>query len=110
MTHVSSSTVMEAPIDAVWAQLKNFGNVSRWHPDVSESRIENGGTGQEPGDIRSIKLRDGTPIREKLLAISDESKSYTYSVIEAPLPIRNHSSTVSLFGGARQSNGDYLDC
>ena len=61
-----------------------------------ESRIENGGTGRRPGDIRSIKLRDGTSVREKLLAISDESKSYAYSVIEAPLPIRNHSSTVSL--------------
>jgi NADPH:quinone reductase len=95
-THVSSSTVIEAPVEAVWALLKNFGNVSRWHPDVPESRIENGGTGQKPGDIRSIKLRNGTPIREKLLAISDELKSYTYSVIEAPLPIRNHSSTVSL--------------
>src|SRR6202048_5114646 len=91
LTHVSSSTVIEAPLEAVWALLENFGNVSRWHPDVPESRIENGGGGQKPGDIRSIKLRDGTRVREKLLAISDEAKSYTYSVIEAPLPIRNHS-------------------
>jgi hypothetical protein len=96
MTRVSSSTVIEAPVDAVWALLENFANVSRWHPDVLESRIENGGTGKRPGDVRSIKLRDGTPVREKLLAISDESRNYTYSVIEAPLPIRNHSSTVSL--------------
>jgi hypothetical protein len=96
MTRVSSSTVIEARVDAVWALLENFADVSRWHPDVLESRIENGGTGKRSGDVRSIKLRDGTPVREKLLAISDESKSYTYSVIEAPLPIRNHSSTVSL--------------
>jgi hypothetical protein len=95
-THVSSSTVIEAPVEAVWALLENFGDVSRWHPDVPESRIEDGGAGRKWGDIRSIKLRDGTPIREKLLAISDALKSYTYSVIEAPLPIRNHSSTVSL--------------
>jgi hypothetical protein len=96
LTHVSSSTVIEAPVDAVWALLKNFANVSRWHPDVMESPIENDGTGQTPGDIRSLKLRDGTPVRERLLAISNESMSYTYSVIEAPLPISNHSSAVSI--------------
>jgi quinol monooxygenase YgiN len=98
VTHVSSSTVIEAPINEVWALLKIFANVSRWHPDVSESRIESGGSGQKPGDIRTIKLRDGTPIREMLRSLSDEWKSYTYSVIEAPLPIHNHSSTVSLSG------------
>jgi CPA1 family monovalent cation:H+ antiporter len=96
LTHVSSSTVIEAPVDAVWALLKNFNNVAHWHPDVAESQIEDGGTGRDPGDVRSIRLRDGTPIREKLLAISDEFKVYTYSVIEAPLPIGNHISTVSL--------------
>src|SRR5262249_49312824 len=68
----------------------------QWHPDVSESRIEGGGSGRNPGDVRSIRLRDGTPVREKLLALSGASKSYTYSVIEAPFPIRNHSSTVRL--------------
>jgi hypothetical protein len=95
-TRVSSNTVIGAPVDAVWELLKNFGNISNWHPDVLESRIESGGTGQKPGDIRSIRLRDGTAVREKLLAISDDSKSYTYSVIEAPFPIRNHCSTVTL--------------
>jgi hypothetical protein len=96
LIHVSASAVIDAPVDAVWALLENFGNVSRWHPDVSESRIEGGGSGRNPGDIRSIRLRDGTPVREKLSALSDASKSYTYSVIEAPFPIRNHSSTVRL--------------
>jgi len=96
VTQVSSSTVIEAPLDAVWGLLKNFNNVSRWHPDVLESQIENGGTGRTAGDVRAIKLRDGTPLREKLLAISDESRSYSYSVIESPIPIRDHKSIVSL--------------
>jgi Polyketide cyclase / dehydrase and lipid transport len=96
LTRVSSSTVIEASVDAVWELLKNFGNISNWHPDVREARIESGGTGRKPGDIRSIRLQDGTPVREQLLAISDASKSYTYSVIEAPFPIRNHRSTLSL--------------
>jgi hypothetical protein len=96
LTHVSSSAVIEAPVDAVWVLLENFNNVARWHPDVAESRIENGGTGRDLGDVRLIRLRDGTLVREKLLAMSDEFKAYTYSVIEVPLPIESHISTVSL--------------
>jgi hypothetical protein len=96
LTHVSSSTVIEAPVDAIWALLGNFSNVAHWHPDVAESRIENGGTGRDLGDVRLVRLRDGTFVREKLLAISDEFKAYTYSIIEVPLPIESHISTVSL--------------
>jgi quinol monooxygenase YgiN len=96
LTRVASSAVIEATVDAVWTLLSDFNNVFRWHPDVRKSRIEDGGTGFRPGDVRSITLRDGTAIRERLLAISDESKSYTYSVIESPMPIRDHSSTVTL--------------
>ena len=96
MTHVASSAIIEAPVDAVWALLKDFKNVSRWHPDVRESRMEDGGTGHKPGEVRSITLRNGTAIRERLLAVSDESKSYTYSVIESPMPIREHSSSLTL--------------
>jgi hypothetical protein len=96
LTHVSSSTVIDAPVDAVWALLGNFSNIAHWHPDVAESRIENGGTGRDLGDVRLLKLRDGTLIREKLLAISDEFKAFTYSLIEVPLPIEDYISTVSL--------------
>jgi hypothetical protein len=96
LTQVSSSTVIEASVDAAWALLENFNNVAHWHPDVAESRIENGGTGRDLGDVRLVRLRDGTLIREKLLAISDEFKAYTYSLIEVPLPIESHISTVSL--------------
>jgi NADPH:quinone reductase len=96
LTHVSSSTIIKAPVDAIWALLENFNNVAHWHPDVAESRIENGGTGRDLGDVRLVRLRDGTFIREKLLAISDEFEAYTYALIEAPLPIESHISTVSL--------------
>lgn len=64
-----------------------------WHPDVTDSIIENG-SGREVGAIRAIHLRDGTPLRERLNAISDEDYEYSYSVIESPLPIANHRSTV----------------
>src|SRR5260370_39330018 len=98
--HVSPATVahselIDAPVDELWQLLSDFNNVAVWHPDVVHSRIESG-TGTQAGAVRAIRLRDGTPVREMLLAISSTDHSYTYAVIEAPLPLRNHRSTVKL--------------
>jgi 8-hydroxy-5-deazaflavin:NADPH oxidoreductase len=90
---VASASVIEAPIVALWALVKDFNNVSRWHPDVADSRLESG-TGPGPGAIRQVRLRNGMSIREQLFEISDSEHFYTYSVIESPLPIRDHQSSV----------------
>ena len=39
-------------------------------------------------------MRNGISIRERLLAILPQDRFYTYAVIESPLPIREHESTV----------------
>ena len=44
--------------------------------------------------MRTVRLRNGISIRERLLAISPQDRFYTYAVIESPLPIRDHESTV----------------
>ena len=77
------------------AALERFNNVAQWHPDVTESHLESG-SGREAGSVRSIRLRNGISVRERLLAISPQDRSYRYSVIESPLPIRDHESTVRL--------------
>jgi len=41
-----------------------------------------------------VRLRNGMSIRERLVAISPEGHFYKYSVIESPLPIREHESVV----------------
>jgi hypothetical protein len=91
--HVKHTEIINAPIEALWQLVGDFNNVSQWHPDVVDSRIELG-SGKDAHPIRAIHLRDGTPLKEKLLAISNTDHSYTYSVIESPLPLRNHRSTV----------------
>lgn len=90
---VTSSSVIDAPVAALWSLVNDFSNVARWHPDVAESPLESG-TGRSPGAIRRVRLRNGMWIREQLLDISDREHFYTYSVIESPLPIRHHQSRV----------------
>jgi hypothetical protein len=97
MTEVHASTVIDLPVAGLWQTLRDFGNIARWHPDVAESHLEEGGTANQVGAVRALHLRNGTPVRERLLALSDAEFYYTYSVIESPFPVRNHRSTVRLF-------------
>jgi uncharacterized protein YndB with AHSA1/START domain len=90
---IESSGVIDAPVEQVWTLVSDFNNVDRWHPDVIESRLESG-SGREPGAVRTVHLRNGMSIRERLLAISPGDHFYKYSVIESPLPMREHESTV----------------
>jgi hypothetical protein len=92
---VESSGVIDAPLDNLWQLLSDFNIVAQWRPDVTESHLESG-SGREAGSVRSVRLRNGISIRECLLAISPQDHSYRYSVIESPLPIRDHESTVRL--------------
>ena len=94
---IESSGVINAPVAKIWDLVRDFHNVSRWHPDVAESRIESG-SGREAGAVRAIRLRNGMALREQLRAISSDDHFYKYSVIESPLPIRAHESVVRLAG------------
>jgi mxaD protein len=73
--------------------VSNFDNIEHWHPDVIASPLESG-TGTDAGSVRNLRLRSGMSIREQLLAISPEDHYYKYSVIESPIPIRDHESLV----------------
>ena len=44
--------------------------------------------------VRSITLGDGTVIREKLLAHSDETRSYTYDFQKTPFDVDNYNATI----------------
>jgi NADPH:quinone reductase-like Zn-dependent oxidoreductase len=88
--------VIDAPIDRVWAVLRDFNSHAAWHPAVGPSRIENGEPADQVGCIRSFSLKDGNQIREQLLALSDREYLSTYCILDATLPMRNYVATVQL--------------
>jgi len=76
--------------------LRDFSTLAQWHPAVQDCIIEGGGPADRGGAVRAIHLNYGTPLRERVTALSDNDMSYSCSVIESPLPLSYHSSTVSL--------------
>ena len=89
---VYRSMILNAPIEAAWAALRAFDNVSRWNPGVRAARLETGAP-SEVGAVRHLDIVDGTVFRETLLAHSDAERFYTYDIIEGPLPVTNYVST-----------------
>ncbi len=84
VTRISDSAIIDAPPELIWKILRDFSSIAQWHPEVQDCLIEDGGPSDRVGAIRAIHLRDGTPLREQLTALSDKDMSYSYSVIESP--------------------------
>ena len=88
--------MIDAPIDRVWAVLRDFNSHSAWHPAVGDSRIERNEPADQVGCVRNFHLKDGNHIREQLLALSDRDYLSTYCILDATLPMRNYVATVQL--------------
>jgi hypothetical protein len=71
MIKVYTSSVIDAPADAVWARVRDFNGLPQWTPFVVESRIEEGQPADRIGCVRNFRLRDGGTIRERLVTLSD---------------------------------------
>jgi NADPH:quinone reductase len=100
---VRRSAVIDAPIERVWAVLRDFNSHSAWHPAVGESRIERNEPSDQVGCVRNFFLKDGNHVREQLLALSDRDYISTYCILDATLPMRNYVATVQL---KRVTDGD----
>ena len=96
LQHVVRSTVIDAPIERVWAVLRDFNSHDRWHDVVVESRIEGDERGDQVGCVRSFTLNDGNRIREQLLALSDSEHKSTYCIVEATVALERYVATLTL--------------
>jgi NADPH:quinone reductase len=96
MVKIRRSTIIDAPVDAVWDVLRDFNGHDRWHPAIASSEIEGGAPVGSVGSVRDFKLGDGSRLREQLLALSDSERTLTYCLLEAPLPLMDYVATIRL--------------
>ena len=96
MVQVYVSSVIDAPAEAIWSRIRDFNALPQWHPDIADSRIENGEAPDKVGCVRHFHTRDGGMIRERLLALSDYEYSCTYSILQSPMGVDNYTATLKL--------------
>ena len=98
MTKIFVSAVIDASIEKVWAQVRDFNNMPDWHPKFSRSHIEGGLPGDQVGCIRNFDIAGGGgTIRERLLELSDLDHSFRYSILTSPLPVKGYVAQLTLY-------------
>ncbi|SMD05564.1 Polyketide cyclase / dehydrase and lipid transport [Fulvimarina manganoxydans] len=91
---VEKSTEVAASPDTVWQVVGDFCAIGDWHPAV-ESCEDGEADGKER---RTLTLKGGGTIVEELVSRDDAAHTYTYRIVESPLPVANYESTISVSG------------
>jgi uncharacterized protein YndB with AHSA1/START domain len=96
MAKIYISSVIEAPVETVWEYIRDFNGLPKWFPGVTDSHVEADKRSDQVGCIRNFGLEGGPRMREQLLAFSNQGHSYTYKMLEGPLPVSNYVGNVRL--------------
>src|SRR4030088_3094862 len=94
--HIVKSTIIDAPTGVVWNVLRDFNGHDRWHPAVATSTIERAQSADRIGCVRRFKLKDGSELREQLLALSDLEQTFSYCLLDTPIAMFNYVAHVRL--------------
>jgi hypothetical protein len=95
MIKVYRSAIIHASADKVWRLVRNFNDLPKWHPAIASSEIEQNLPPDSIGCVRRFRLSsDGGLLRECLLGLADDTRSFTYSILESPMPVANYMATM----------------
>ena len=89
MTEILVQREIAAPLAKVWEVLADFGGVAEWMPGAQSCVQE----GEGVGATRTVSMGDIRVI-ERLESLDEAGKSFSYSVIESPMPLENYLATV----------------
>jgi hypothetical protein len=96
MARAYASTILDAPIETVWATIRDFNGLPTWHPAIAKSEIEDGLDSDVVGCIRRFWLQDGTMVRERLLSLDDRNTRFTYNFETPAFPVTNYVAGITL--------------
>ncbi|HEV8558413.1 MAG TPA: SRPBCC family protein [Actinophytocola sp.] len=98
MPTITTSAVLDAPAEEVWALLRDFGAIGSWHPYLPPPAIENG-----PAD-RVGAVRVFGDHRERLVALDDVERSTRFAFEDGGgLPVRDYVSGLRVSPAAEAS-------
>lgn len=91
---VVKEVIVNASPDKVWAEMKDFSSIGKWHPDVTEITVEDK-QDEASGTVlphRVVKLKNGRGFEEKLRDVNDELMKLDYKMVEGD------NSTILVYG------------
>ena len=98
MASVAMKQKLSASADQVWGRIGEFGTLHEWHPAIDKSELDGSGVGAK----RNLYLAGGGGnVHERLDAEDAAGRSYTYTILESPLPVANYQAVIKVL-----DNGD----
>jgi carbon monoxide dehydrogenase subunit G len=89
---VKKSIDVSATPDAAWSAIGDFCGIANWHPAIAACDAVT----KDGSPVRTLVLRDGGKIIERQTAWDDDARSYSYTILESPLPVANYEATISV--------------
>lgn len=88
----TAQAFIDTPVDAdrVWQLIGGFDALPDWLPFIPESALSQGGR------VRTLKSVDGDTIIERLLDFNEARRSYSYTILSGPAPVRDYQSTLQV--------------
>jgi mxaD protein len=93
---VEKSITINASPDKVWAIVKDFGSIQKWEPLVTESKVEKKGE----DTLRTLTLKSGGKVIEKLKGIDEEAMKLKYEIVEGAIPVADYNSFIVVAKGS----------
>lgn len=87
---LSESVDVDASAADAWAAIADFCSIKDWHPVIAECQQ----MAQDGKTMRTLTTGDGGELLEELNEMDEAGMSFTYSIIESPLPVADYVSTV----------------
>ena len=91
---LTETVEIDKPVDKVWALVKDFDSIAKWHPAVASSPADKG---NEVESRRTLTLKaPGDPkVLEHLLSYDDAGHTYHYEIEQVDvkvIPVQNYTS------------------
>ena len=88
----------------VWALLKDFGAIGKWHPDVTDVKLETKADAEsgKPLVHRKITLKNGTTVTEKLREANDAEMKLDYKMLDgadSTIAVSNYRTVAQVKAG-----------
>ena len=89
---VKTTVKLDANAKDVWEMIGAYDSLTKWLPMVKEIEVE----GEGVGAIRKLFLEDGSVVVERLEEVDEKNMTYTYSIVESPLPVKDYIATLQV--------------
>ncbi len=94
---LSESVDIARPASDVWGAIEDWCSIAAWHPVIAECE----GYDEGSKTMRKLTTGDGGVLIEELTGRDEEAMSFSYVIVESPLPIADYASTMQV-----SENGD----